>query len=295
MNSSTIISVIGATGRLAIPVVKALLAYGYQVRAVVRNPEKAKQLLPKEVIFAVADVHDVPSLSRALKGSTYVYINLSAEENGAKSSFFLEREGVKNIVEACQAVGVQQILKIGALGAHPSIRQPKEFYQNQIRREGHRYIEESGIPFTIFHPTWFLDSIEWAIKKDTLQWVGKPVEFYWTNSTDYAQWVAKAVGNPMAYYQHYVVQGREKMDYEAVYQRLKAQKTSLKLQVLPLWMVKMIGFFSPTMKSLADLFAFYEGTTEDFHGQALWKELGAPSTSLEVFFEESKGVNIPYL
>lgn len=150
MNSTTIISVIGATGRLAIPVVKALLAYGYQVRAVVRNLEKAKQSLPKEVTFAVADVHDVPSLSRALKGSTYVYINLSAEENQAKSSFFLEREGVKNIVEACQAVGVQQILKIGALGAHPSIRQPKEFYQNQTRREGHRFIEESGIPFTIF-------------------------------------------------------------------------------------------------------------------------------------------------
>lgn len=283
MKTSAIISVIGATGRLALPVVEALQEQGFEVRAIVRNLEKAKKTLPKGIKMALADVKDVPSLIRALEGSTHVYINLSAEENDSKSSFFLEREGVANCVEACKAVGVRQILKIGALGAHPDSTSTKEFYQNQIRREGHRFIEASGIPFTVFHPTWFLDSVRWAIKKNTLQWVGKPVGFYWTNSKDYAQMVAQAVDNPLAYNKHYVVQGLEKLDYVEVYQRLKKQQPTLKLQVLPLWIVKTIGFFSPSMKSLAELFEFYEGTTEEFNGATTWKELGKPSTSLEAF------------
>ena len=43
------IAFIGATGRLALPVIKVLAENGFAIRAIVRNVEKAKQLLPSNV------------------------------------------------------------------------------------------------------------------------------------------------------------------------------------------------------------------------------------------------------
>lgn len=286
MKTSKTIAIIGATGRLALPVVNELLLQGFQVQAIVRDLEKAKTLLPETVSLSKGDINNIPSLVKGLKGADFVYINLSSDEVNPNQSFYAEREGIKNIVEACQLTGIQQILKISALGAYPLLEQPKEILQNQVRRQGHQLIEQSNIPFTIFHPTWFLDSISWAIKNDTLQWIGKPVGFYWVNSTDYAKQVVAAVGNPMAYNKHYAVQGEEKLDYRQVFEKLKLNvHPSLKLQVMPLWLVKFLGIFTPKMKYLGELFGFYEQTNEQFYAQNTWDDLGKPTQTSQVSYK----------
>lgn len=296
MKTSKTITIIGATGRLALPVINELLLQGFEIQAIVRDFEKAKERLPKAVSLSKGDINNIPSLVKGLKGSDFVYINLSSDEIGPKDSFYAEREGIKNIVEACQLTGVQQILKISALGAYPYIEHAKEILQNQIRRQGHQFIEQSNIPFTIFHPTWFLDSIFWGIKKNTLQWIGKPVGFYWINSKDFAKQVVAAMGNPIAYNMHYTVQGKEKLDYTNVLERLKITfNPKLKLQVMPLWLVQFLGIFIPKMKHLAQLFGFYEKTNEQFYAKKTWDDLGKPQVSLEEFSQQFKGENILYL
>ena len=288
------IGIVGATGRLAQPVIQQLLWHGYQVRALVRDLEKAKKQLPVSIELVQGDVTDPTSLIRAFKGADYVYINLSSDDVIPNQSFYVEREGIKNIVDACQLTDVQQILKISALGAYPFSEHDHDILQNQIRRQGHVFIEQSGIPFTIFHPTWFLDSIFWGIKKDTFQWIGKPVDFYWMNSTDYAVQVIEAIGNPTAFDTHYAVQGSEKMNYKQVIDRLKTTfNPRLKMQVLPLWMVRILGIFTPKMAHLAELFGFYEKTKEVFLAIKTWEDLGKPRTSLEEFalqFKEEKSL-----
>ncbi len=296
MKTSKTIAVIGATGRLAQPVIRQLLWHGYQVRAVVRDLEKAKKELPESVELVKGDVTSQVSLTKAFKDVDYVYINLSSDDVTPNQSFYIEREGIKNIVEACQLTDVQQILKISALGAYPFAEHNHDILQNQIRRQGHVFIEQSGIPFTIFHPTWFLDSIFWGIKKDTFQWVGKPVDFYWMNSVDYAVQVIEAIGNPTAFDTHYAVQGSEKMNYKQVIDRLKTSfNPRLKMQVLPLWMVRTIGVFAPKMAHLAELFGFYEKTNEVFLSQKTWQDLGKPRTSLEEFALQFKDEKSLYL
>jgi uncharacterized protein YbjT (DUF2867 family) len=283
MKTSKTIAIIGATGRLALPVIHELILQGFQVQAIVRDLEKAKKVLPPAVILTKGEVSNIPSLVKGLKGADFVYINLSSDEVNPNQSFYTEREGIKNIVEACQLTGIQQILKISALGAYPSAKYAKEILQNQIRRQGHQFIEQSHIPFTIFHPTWFLDTIFWAIKKDTLQWIGKPVGFYWTNSADYAKQVVAAIGNPVAYNKHYAVQGAEKLDYHQVFEKLKVSSyPNLKLQVMPLWLVQFLGIFMPKMKHLAQLFGFYEQINEQFYAQNTWDDLGKPVKTSQV-------------
>jgi uncharacterized protein YbjT (DUF2867 family) len=294
MNTKKKIAIVGATGRLAQPVIQQLLWHGYQIRALVRDLEKAKKLLPASIELIRGDVTNQTSLIQAFKGVDYVYINLSSDDVSPNQAFYTEREGIKNIVEACQLTGVQQILKISALGAYPFIEHDHDMLQNQIRRQGHAFIEQSGIPFTIFHPTWFLDSIFWGIQKDTFQWIGKPVDFYWMNSVDYAVQVIEAINNPAAFDTHYAVQGSEKMNYKQIIDRLKVSfNPRLKMQVMPLWMVRILGVFSLKMAHLAELFGFYEKTNEVFIAKKTWEDLGKPRTSLEEFalqFNEEKSL-----
>lgn len=296
MSTKKTIAVIGATGRLAQPVIRQLIWHGFQVKAVVRNLEKAKQLLPESAIPVQGDIFNKSSLIHAFKGVDYVYINLSSDDVTPNQAKYAEREGIQNIVEACHFTGVGQILKISALGAYPFVEHENDILQNQIRRQGHAYIEQSGIPYTIFHPTWFLDTIFWGIKKDTFQWVGKPVGFYWANSEDYAVQVIEAIDNPTAFDTHYPVQGSEKLDYVQVIDRLKASfNPRLKMQVMPLWLVRTLGIFSPKMSHLAQLFGFYEKKNEAFYAQKTWNELGKPRTSLEEFAQQFKEEKSLYL
>lgn len=59
------ITVIGGTGNLGAPVVKFLLAEGFEVKLVLRNPHKAKKIFGNNprLTMEEADLTDVPALS----------------------------------------------------------------------------------------------------------------------------------------------------------------------------------------------------------------------------------------
>ncbi|MCL4791065.1 MAG: NAD(P)H-binding protein, partial [Gammaproteobacteria bacterium] len=57
-SSPRTVLVAGATGRTGTPVVTQLLAEGYKVRALVRDPEKARAKLGDQVTYVTGDVTD---------------------------------------------------------------------------------------------------------------------------------------------------------------------------------------------------------------------------------------------
>ena len=63
------ITIIGATGTLGLPVTKELNNKGVNVKAVVRDVEKAKEILPENVEVVYGDVSDKESLTKALTDS----------------------------------------------------------------------------------------------------------------------------------------------------------------------------------------------------------------------------------
>ena len=101
------IAVIGATGRLAPMVIKEMIENGIAVKALVRNKEKAKKLLPAEVDVISADLSDVESLISGLTDVDYVYLNLSTEHPNSK--FQPELDGVRNIIKACKQNEIKRI------------------------------------------------------------------------------------------------------------------------------------------------------------------------------------------
>ena len=203
-----------------------------------------------------------------------------------------EREGIETIVKAAKKNNLQHIFKIGALGAYPkathiTVEMP---VPNKIRIEGQKFIEQSGINYTIFDPTMFTDNIPNQIKGNTIEWIGNaPTNFYWITADDYAKQVLNAINNPKAINKHYPIQGPEGLTpQEAFKQFIENYDPKLKVKSFPLWLVKALGFFSPKMKFMGHMFNYFDNTPDPFYAAETWAELGKPTTTVKDFARRLK-------
>lgn len=292
LNKIQSIAFIGGTGKLGVPVVKMLAENGFTVRAIVRDLEKARRLLPKNVELVLGNLNDEKSIEDGLKNMDAVYINLSTETTRLDLPFYEEREGVETIVKAAKKNNLIHIFKIGALGAYPkathiTVEMP---VPNKIRIEGQKFIEQSGVNYTIFDPTMFMDNIPNQIKGKTIEWVGNaPTIFYWIAADDYAKQVLNAINNPKAINKHYAIQGQTGMTPQEVFRLfIENYDTRLKVKSFPLWMVKVIGLFSPKMKFLGHMFSYFDQTPDPFYAAETWQELGKPTTTVQEFARQLK-------
>jgi uncharacterized protein YbjT (DUF2867 family) len=181
------LAVIGATGRLAPMVIKEMVDNDIYVRALVRNKEKASKLLPTSVEIVTADLEDVKSLINGLNNIDYIYLNLSTEYPNSK--FQPEFDGIKNILKACEQNGIKRIFKISGLGAfRKDFAQGKKIFANEIRIKGHDLIMQSGVAYTFFHPSWFMESLELMFQKGNKLNGFKPIKhpIHWIAGKDYA-------------------------------------------------------------------------------------------------------------
>ncbi|WP_158862269.1 NAD(P)H-binding protein [Leifsonia sp. AG29] len=101
----------GATGNVGGELVTELLDAGHQVRAYVRNPEKARQLLPEAAELAIGDLDDTAALTSAV--------------DGVDGIFFMQTHPVpaqaQYIVDAAKAAGVSRVVVLSSIGTaiHP--------------------------------------------------------------------------------------------------------------------------------------------------------------------------------
>src|SRR5689334_15909275 len=101
--------VTGATGNVASQVVQELQQRGVSVRAFVRNAEKAKAMLHPDTELALGDLSEPDSIRAALVGITRVFLACGNSPHQVAHE--------KNVIDVAQAVGVQQVVKLSALGA----------------------------------------------------------------------------------------------------------------------------------------------------------------------------------
>jgi uncharacterized protein YbjT (DUF2867 family) len=140
------IAVAGATGTTGSQAVAELLRRGAHVRALTRDPEKAKTILGPGVQIAVADFERPETLDVALRGVDAAYL-LAPD-----SPQMVQHEC--NVIEAAAAAGVRRIVKQSALGADPA--SPIHFMC--WHAESERLLQKSGLAFTILQPNFYMQN-----------------------------------------------------------------------------------------------------------------------------------------
>ena len=147
------ILVIGATGFIGRHVVHALLAKGYAVRCLTRDPARAQELAAAGCEIVQGDIADGASIRRALEGVRAVYVSvhtLFPQQAGAAGQGFMEVEmsGLRNIVNACQACGARRLVYITVMGI--SADAPSAWLRGRLQAE--QFLLHSGLDVTILRP-----------------------------------------------------------------------------------------------------------------------------------------------
>jgi NADH dehydrogenase len=147
------ILVTGASGYVGSHIVKKLVAAGKPVRAMVRDPEKAKaegRLAGLEVEWAQADVIEPDTLDPMMIGVTAVVHTVAiAIEKGGRTYIDINYQGTANVVEAAKEAGVRRFVNLSQLGADPEL--PYRFLASKGMAQHH--VAASGLDWTALRPS----------------------------------------------------------------------------------------------------------------------------------------------
>jgi uncharacterized protein YbjT (DUF2867 family) len=146
--------VVGATGETGRRIVQELVQRQIPVRAVVRDLEKGKQILPEGVELVVGDVLNPQSLREAIADSTVI---LSA--TGAAPSFDptgpykVDYLGTKNLVDVAKEKGIQQLVMVSSLCVSKFFHPLNLFWLILVwKKQAEEYLQKSGVTYTIVRP-----------------------------------------------------------------------------------------------------------------------------------------------
>src|SRR5882757_9299187 len=109
------IAFIGVTGMLGKPVAAELVKAGFTVRALVRDPEKARSSLPAEIELIKGDLKNPADVDALMKDQDAIYLNLSVAQSERKNDWHAETDGMRVILAAAKKNGVSRILTISSL------------------------------------------------------------------------------------------------------------------------------------------------------------------------------------
>lgn len=146
------ILVTGATGTVGSEVICQLATAGQQPRALVRNPEAARQRLGGQIDVVTGDLDRPETLDRALDGADRVcLITVSGPRQ-------LGQE--QAVIEAARRAGVRQVVRLSRAGAaeHSRLRVARLHWQadQQLRR--------CGLAATIVRPPMFMQNLLFMVQ-----------------------------------------------------------------------------------------------------------------------------------
>ena len=286
MTSIQRIAVIGATGMLGQPVTRALIGAGFNVTVVARSPEKARALFPATPIVE-GDVFDAASMVRAFDGQDAVYLNLSVAPTERPDAPHTETDGLRNVIAAARNRGLQRIVYLSSLVKDYQGTEGFHWWVFDVKHEAVRLIKTSGVPYTIFYPSNFMETIAHDFKQGhRLVLIGTshhPMHFI--AGRDYGRQVAHSFEILDDESREYAVQGPEGYCSEEA-ARIFAEhyeKADLAITRVPLGLVKFFGWFSRRADYGAHIIEAINHYPETFQARDTWEELGAPTIPLAEF------------
>ncbi len=144
------ILVTGGTGFVGRHLIKRLRRDSVPVRAMVRDPKKARTLTDLGAEVVAGDVSDRASLEAASAGIERVIHLVGVIQEAPGVTFRgLHVEGTRNLLDASKKAGVRHFLFQSALGT----RQDAASRYHKTKWEAEELVRKSGVPFTILRPS----------------------------------------------------------------------------------------------------------------------------------------------
>jgi uncharacterized protein YbjT (DUF2867 family) len=158
METSTVL-VAGATGFLGNEICRQLRAKNLPVKAMVRtttDPVKIEQLAKLGVQVVQGDLRNKETLYQVLQGVTIVITTISSMpfsyKPGENDIKLVDKDGMINLIDASKSAGVNHFIYTSI-----SKNMYLEFPLRNTKRKVERYLQKSGLTYTILRPGFFME------------------------------------------------------------------------------------------------------------------------------------------
>lgn len=154
-----LVTVFGGSGFIGRYAARTLVEAGYRVRIAVRRPHLAGDVRlagsPGWVDIVQANVRHKASVAAAVEGADAV-VNLVGilYEKGKQTFEGAQRDGAKNIAEACKEAGITRLVHVSAIGADPEAKADYAETKGEAEMAVRELVPETAIlrPSIVFGP-----------------------------------------------------------------------------------------------------------------------------------------------
>jgi NADH dehydrogenase len=225
------ILVTGGTGFVGPKIVHKLRTDGRDVRCLVRDRSRGREVASWGAELVEGDVTDRASLDAAVAGCDVV-IHLVAIIVGRREDFErVMEEGTRNVVDAAKAAGVRRFILMSALGTSDETRDLVPYYHAKWEME--RAVRDSGLEHVIFRPSFVFGPDGGALQQFTRLARLSPVtpivgsgkqrlQPIWVD--DVAAYFSAAVDEPAAANRTFELGGPDVVTWNELWARLKRSR-----------------------------------------------------------------------
>lgn len=275
---------------LGTPVSLELVRAGFRVKALVRDPEKAKKKLNKSIELIKGDIRNKQDLLSAFKNCDMVYVSLSTDPKERNDDFKTETDGLRQIISACKESDIQRIGYLSSLIKDHDM----DWWMFDLKREACDILRNSGLAVSIFYPSNFYENLNHLMMAgNNILLVGRQItRSYWISAHEYGEMVAKALVADTGSSEH-VIQGPEAMNFDEAADRfIKAWRgNKLKKRRIPVLLLKAAGLISAEADFAWRINEAINNYDEIFEAQNDWELLGKPAITIEDY-AKSAGADI---
>lgn len=146
--------VAGATGQTGRRIVRQLVEQNVPVRALVRDLETARKILPREAELVTGDVLQPQSLTAAIADSTVLLCATGATPSfDPTGPYKIDYEGTKNLVDVAKQQGIEHFVLVSSLCVSQLFHPLNLFWLILVwKKQAEDYIRQSGLTYTIVRP-----------------------------------------------------------------------------------------------------------------------------------------------
>ena len=285
------VGIIGGTSKIGISIAKELASSDFELTALSRNILKAKLVLPNSVSLMEGDLRDKLSLEKFCANVEQVFLNLSVKSNEEENSFHAESEGLKNFLEIAIRKKIKRIYFVSSLLGNFWGKNQADWWVLKTRWEAIQLVKNSGIPFTIFYPSVFMEFFSEIPRIGNKILIGRsPIpKMHFISASDFGKMLKVSIQQNHSENKEYSVQGLDALSFSEAtrifVENLKSEKLSI--IKLPMIILKFLGLFYIEWRYYFKFLQTLDSYSEKFQSLESRRELGKPMLSLIEFAKKN--------